>query len=139
MYTYIAINSLLLSWGSYCWDRFASYRSLLSWGSFAGIGLLFTAFAKLLVPARTTLIMQPLSGFSSCQHEGMVGHVHRHFRILFVDSRFWGQVFKSKFFLGNETGLEKMDQNGFLFPFIDLLNLNILRQFRPFLPEEINI
>ena len=116
MYTYIAINSLLLSWGSYCWDRFASYRLLLSWGSFAGTGLLFTAFAKLLVPARTTLIMQPLSGFSSCQHEGMVGHVRRHFRILFVDSRFLGEVFKSKFFLGNETGLEKNGPEWIPFP-----------------------
>ena len=36
----------------------------------AGTGLLFTAFVKLEVPAGTRLIMQPLAGFSSCQHGG---------------------------------------------------------------------
>ena len=27
---------------------------------------------------------------ASCQHGGVAGHVHRHFRILFVDNRFLG-------------------------------------------------
>ena len=58
--------------------------------------------------------MQPLAGFSSCKHvggggrgRGMVGHVGRYFRILFVDNRFLGEVFKSNFFLGMKMASKK--------------------------------
>ena len=108
----IASYSLFLSWGSRCWDRFAIY-----------------SFAKLWVPAETRLIMQPLAGSLLASMGGTVGHVRRHFRVLFVDSRFLGRVFKSIFFLGNENGFEKIGPEWIPFPFTHLLSLNILRQF----------
>ena len=75
MYTYIAINSLLLSWGSYHWNKFAitklgvplleqvaSYSLFLSWGSRCWDRFAIYSFAKLWFPAGTRLIMQPLAG-----------------------------------------------------------------------------
>ena len=45
---------------------------------------------------------------TSCQHGEIVGHVHRHFRILFVDSGFigggGGGGLESIFLLGDENG-----------------------------------
>ena len=69
----VASYSLFQTWGSRCWDRFAIY-----------------SFAKLWVPTGTRLIMQPLAGsLLACMGE-IVGHVCRHFRIHFVESRFLG-------------------------------------------------
>ena len=72
----VASYSLFLSWGSRCWDRFAIY-----------------SVAKLWVPAGTRANHSAIGRIASCQHwggggGGIVGHVRRHFRILFVDSRF---------------------------------------------------
>ena len=56
--------------------------------------------------------MQPLGRSLLASMGGMVGHVRRHFRILFVDSRFLGVVFKSysssgmKMALQNLTGMD---------------------------------
>ena len=55
--------------------------------------------------------MQPLAGSLLASMGGMVGHVRRHFRTLFVDSRFLrggGGGFKSIFFLGDENGLKNL-------------------------------
>ena len=73
--------------------------------------------------------MHPLAGSVLVSMGGIVGHVRRHLRILFVDSWFLGRVFKSIFFLVDKNGFEKIGPEWIPFPFTDLLSLNILRQF----------
>ena len=90
--------------------------------------------------------MQPLAGSLLASMGGIVGHVRRHFRILFVDSGSLGGGgggFKSIFFLGDENGFEKLSRNGFLshsptyLARISSGSFGPNAPFRPFLPEGI--
>ena len=80
----VASYSFFLGWGSRCWDRFAIY-----------------SFTKLWVPAETRANHAGVGRITTCQHGGveeeMVGHAHRYFRILFVDSQFLGAGISSPY------------------------------------------
>ena len=110
-YVYIyCYYSLLLSWESYHWDRFANYSLFLSWGSRCRDRFAIYSFAKLWVPAGTRQIMQPLAGSllaSMVLGEGFQVHIHPR----------------------DEHGFEKIGPEWITFPFTNLLSLNILRQY----------
>ena len=87
--------------------------------------------------------MQPLAGSLLVGMGEIVGHVRRNFRILFVDSRFLGRVFKSILFLGEGNCFKKLVRNGFLSHsptyLVQIFSGSFAPNapFRPFLPEEI--